>query len=103
MMQTAFTDLVGCEIPIQLAPMGGICTPELIGAVTAAGGMGMLGMPMAPASAVADALDALSAVEGPVGFNVVMPFLDVEVVEVAAARSAPGPGRARGPAGAAQR
>jgi NAD(P)H-dependent flavin oxidoreductase YrpB (nitropropane dioxygenase family) len=43
-------------------------------------------MPMAPAAVVADALDALAGVEGPVGFNVVMPFLDVEVVEVAAAR-----------------
>jgi nitronate monooxygenase len=61
MMHTAFTDFVGCEVPIRLAPMGTICTPELVGAVTAAGGMGMTGMPMAPASVVADALDALGA------------------------------------------
>jgi hypothetical protein len=27
-MRTAFTDLVGCEVPIQLAPMGAICTPR---------------------------------------------------------------------------
>ena len=87
MLRTRFTELVGCEVPIQLAPMGGIVTPELLGAVTSAGAMGMTGMPMAPAPAVAEALDALAAVaEGPFGFNVIMPFLDVAVVEVAATR-----------------
>lgn len=39
-MRTAFTDLVGCEVPIQLAPMGAICTPELVAAVAGAGAMG---------------------------------------------------------------
>jgi hypothetical protein len=67
--------------------MGGIVTPELIGAVTSAGAMGMTGMPMAPASVVAEALDVLAAVaKGPMGFNVVLPFLDPDVVEAAAAR-----------------
>jgi nitronate monooxygenase len=85
-LRTAFTDLVGCEVPIQLSPMGGVGTPDLVRAVTAAGAMGMTGMPMAPASMVAEALDDLADADGPYGFNVVMPFLDVAVVEAAAAR-----------------
>jgi nitronate monooxygenase len=86
-MRTAFTDLVGCEVPIQLAPMGAICTPELVGAVAGAGAMGMTGMPGAPAPVVAEMLDALGAqVQGRFGFNVLIPFLDPDVVDVAAAR-----------------
>jgi NAD(P)H-dependent flavin oxidoreductase YrpB (nitropropane dioxygenase family) len=43
MLRTAFTDLVGCKVPIQLAPMGGgVVTSELAIAVSAAGGLGML-------------------------------------------------------------
>ncbi len=86
MLHTTFTELVGCEVPIQLAPMGTICTPDLVAAVDEAGGMGMTGMPMAPASAVAEALDGFGdRVTGRFGFNVLLPFLDLEVVEVAAA------------------
>jgi nitronate monooxygenase len=86
-MHTRFTELVGCEVPIQLAPMGAICTPELIAEVTKAGGMGMTALPMAPAEAVAQMLEGLAAsAQGPFGFNVLMPFLDVEVVDAAAAR-----------------
>ena len=29
MLATAFTDLVGCQVPIQQAPMGGISPPAL--------------------------------------------------------------------------
>jgi NAD(P)H-dependent flavin oxidoreductase YrpB (nitropropane dioxygenase family) len=84
-MHTRFTALVGCEVPIQLAPMGTISTPELVAAVTAVGAMGMTSMPMAPPEAVAEALDRYAeAAQGPFGFNVLMPFLDAEVVDVAA-------------------
>jgi len=41
-MQTAFTELVGCAHPLQQAAMGGVATPELAGAVSRAGGLGML-------------------------------------------------------------
>ena len=38
-----FTDLVGCRLPIQLAPMGGgVSGPELAVAVCEAGGLGMI-------------------------------------------------------------
>jgi NAD(P)H-dependent flavin oxidoreductase YrpB (nitropropane dioxygenase family) len=42
-LPTTFTDLVGCRVPIQLAPMGGgVVTTDLAIAVTRAGGLGML-------------------------------------------------------------
>ncbi len=42
-LPTAFTDLVGCDLPLQLAPMGGgVGTPQLAAAVCEAGGLGMI-------------------------------------------------------------
>jgi NAD(P)H-dependent flavin oxidoreductase YrpB (nitropropane dioxygenase family) len=53
---TPFTDLVGCELPLQLAVLGGVGTQELAQAVAAAGGLGMLpmgvGLPSHPAGAL---------------------------------------------------
>ncbi len=87
MLATAFTDLVGCRVPIQLAGMGGVATPGLAAAVADAGGLGMVNMVMQPARDVAVALDAMtSQTTGRVGLNILMPFLDPEVVEVAASR-----------------
>jgi NAD(P)H-dependent flavin oxidoreductase YrpB (nitropropane dioxygenase family) len=86
-LRTRFTALVGCEVPLQLAPMGPVCTPDLVGAVTAAGAMGMTSMPGAPAPAVDAALDAfVAAARGPFGYNVLLPFLDRDVVDVVVQR-----------------
>ncbi|HEX6311851.1 MAG TPA: nitronate monooxygenase [Acidimicrobiia bacterium] len=86
-LRTPFTELVGCDAPIQLAPMGGVNTPELMSAVAGGGAMAMAAMPAAPVEAVAGALDGVrEQVDGPVGFNVLLPFLDVDVVDAAAAR-----------------
>ena len=41
-METAFTELVGCRHPLQLAAMVGVSVPELAGAVAGAGAVGML-------------------------------------------------------------
>jgi len=41
-METAFTQLVGCRHPLQLAAMVGVSVPELAGAVAGAGAVGML-------------------------------------------------------------
>lgn len=82
-----FTDLVGCEVPIQLAGMGGIGTPELAAAVADAGGLGMISMVLAPAEQVAAELDRLATMtSGATGINFLMPFLDPAVVDVAASR-----------------
>lgn len=94
-LETRFTRLVGCGVPLQLAGMPGVCTPELAAAVTKAGGLGMVGMPTVPAKAVAGALEQLlaligdvsgAAARGPVGFNQLMPFLDRDAVTEAAKR-----------------
>jgi NAD(P)H-dependent flavin oxidoreductase YrpB (nitropropane dioxygenase family) len=87
MLSTAFTDLVGCRVPIQQAGMGGVATPELAAAVADAGALGMVNMVMVPADDARVALDALiKQTTGPVGMNFLMPFLDPAAVEVAASR-----------------
>jgi len=32
MLATPFTELLGCRLPLQQAPMGGVTTPELVAA-----------------------------------------------------------------------
>lgn len=45
MLQTAFTRLIGLRHPIMQAPMGGgVTTPELVAAVSNAGGLGVLAL-----------------------------------------------------------
>jgi len=85
MLQTAFTRLVGCSVPLQQAGMGGAATPELAAADTAAGGLGMVSLPMVPAEEVAATVAALAnGTTEPVGINFLIPFLDVAAVEAAA-------------------
>ena len=86
MLATAFTELVGCRLPIQLAAMGGgVTTPELVVAVSRAGGLGMLqrGGTRPLAERIAEIEDAQA---GPFGVNFV-PALgqgEREEVELAA-------------------
>jgi nitronate monooxygenase len=62
-MRTRFTDLVGCELPIQLAAMGGGAgTTELAAAVETAGAFGMVSWITEPAP-------------GACGMNYLMPFV----------------------------
>jgi nitronate monooxygenase len=87
MPSTAFTELVGCTAPIQVAPMGAIITPPLIQAVTSAGALGMIGTVGMSLDEVDEVVDAMLAVaEGPVGANVPIPMLDRDVVAAASAR-----------------
>ena len=84
---TAFTELVGCELPLQLAGMGGYTDPALIAAVCEAGGFGMLGLGGAPAQFVEPILEAMTAAtDKPFGVNFLMPFLDRDAVSIAATR-----------------
>jgi nitronate monooxygenase len=72
---TGFTDLVGCELPVQLAAMGGVGTTELAAAVVAAGGLGMVPRRVEPAA-------------GPCGVNFLVPFNPpLDEVEEEATRS----------------
>jgi nitronate monooxygenase len=90
MLRTAFTELVGCQVPIQLAPMGGgVVTPALAIAVARAGGLGML--QRADPTPLADRIGRLEQAEaGPFGVNFVLhtPGLgDRAEVELAASRA----------------
>jgi nitronate monooxygenase len=85
MLETAFTRLVGCSVPIQQAGMGGAATPELAAAVSDAGGLGMVNLVMVPADEVAVTMNLLAkSTVGPVGINFLVPFLDEAAVEAAA-------------------
>jgi nitronate monooxygenase len=75
-MGNRFTELVGCDLPLQLAVMGGIGTTELAAAVIEAGGCGMVPNGTEPAP-------------GSCGINFLMPF-EPSLQEVAEAA-----GRAR--------
>ena len=90
MLQTRFTELVGCSTPLQLAGMGGqIGSPELAAAVARAGGLGMIG-PGPSADGLRTILDRLQQDDPPgaIGVNFLMPFLgEVAAVEVAANRA----------------
>ncbi|HEY1636873.1 MAG TPA: nitronate monooxygenase [Acidimicrobiales bacterium] len=86
-MDTAFTRLVGCPVPLQQAGMGGVAGPDLAVAVADAGALGMLGMPTVPAAGVADVLESVQQrTSGAVGINFLMPFVDREAVAAAAGR-----------------
>src|SRR5450756_253038 len=43
-LQTPICELLGCDVPVVLAGMGGVARSELVAAVSAAGGFGFLGM-----------------------------------------------------------
>jgi nitronate monooxygenase len=69
-LETSFTRLVGCRLPIQLAVMGGgVGTPNLAAAVSAAGGLGMVSS--AHPMPVADQLaEVRASTDGRVGVGV---------------------------------
>jgi nitronate monooxygenase len=87
MLMTRFTELVGCDVPLQQAGMGGVAGPDLAVAVSDAGALGTVAMHMMPAPVVAEALDGVrQRTNAPLGFNVLMPFLDHAAVEAASSR-----------------
>ena len=88
MLETRFTTLLGCRVPLQQAGMGGVAGPSLAAAVAEAGGLGMVGGAGVPPPVLAEMLDAVAArTRGVFGVNFLMPFLDREAVAVAAARA----------------
>ena len=78
-MSTRFTELVGCELPLQLATLGGVGTAELAAAVAREGGLGMMPGGTEPP-------DAESS-PGALGIGFLMPFgPSIEEVTQAAGR-----------------
>jgi nitronate monooxygenase len=60
-MPTAFCDLVNIKLPIVQAPMGGATTPELVAAVSNAGGLGLAPLWRADAKGVKDFVGQVKA------------------------------------------
>jgi nitronate monooxygenase len=86
--ETPFTRLVGCELPIQLAPIGGSGqVPELALAVTGAGGHAVYPAVSLSAAEAESAIDRLRAATGAFGLNFIVPLIDPEVLELAASRA----------------
>jgi nitronate monooxygenase len=84
---TSFTELVGCRVPVQQAPMGSVSTPSLAVAVADAGGVGSitaLGLSAAELDKVLAAMAARTS--GVLAANFLTDDIDREAVEAAAAR-----------------
>jgi nitronate monooxygenase len=56
-LDTTFTRLVGCSVPIQVAPMGAISTPAMVAAAVDAGAHALIGTAGLPPAAVLAVLD----------------------------------------------
>src|SRR2546425_1591306 len=98
MLQTKFTELLGCTVPLQPAGRGKTASPALAAAVAEAGGLGMVsGIASAPPEYVAKILDGLRrSTSGAFGANFIVAgvresgTLDADflkVLEVAASRA----------------
>ena len=76
-MQTRFTRLVGCSVPIQQAPMGSISSPDLAVAVADAGGVGTVTSLGVPSDVFLRRLDDMRArTDGALAANVLLPDTD---------------------------
>jgi nitronate monooxygenase len=83
---TAFTDVVNCRLPIQLASLGGpVGTPALAAAVSEAGGLGMIANPPSAAEVERSMENARALTSRPIGIGFLIPFLALEAVEAAGA------------------
>lgn len=92
MLKTRFTELVGCSVPLQQAPIGGLATPRLAAAVGDAGALGMVGGTGWPPAKLVDRLNELRAkTSGSYGVNFIMDLIERdtihECVQIAAKRA----------------
>jgi nitronate monooxygenase len=84
-MQTRFTRLVGCSVPIQQAPMGSISSPDLAVAVADAGGVGSVTSLGTPPDVFLARLDDLcQRTDGALSANVLLPDVDEEFLAAVA-------------------
>lgn len=60
-LRTPICDLLGCDVPNLSAGMGGVARSELVAAVSAAGGFGILGMVRESPDLIAQEIDAVRA------------------------------------------
>ena len=87
-MEQRLADLLGCAVPIQLAPMGGVsATPALALAVARAGGHAVYPALGLPPAALAPAVDALGAETRAFGVNFLIGLMDPASLEEIAPRA----------------
>ena len=87
MIRTAFTELVGVQHPIALAGMGGETNPELVAAVTNAGGLGILGVSDAPPDKLERVVaETREKARGPFGLNLLLNFMSDEEIDLVLAK-----------------
>jgi len=85
MLETAFTRLVGCTVPIQLAGMGPILSPELAAAVSEAGGLGQITLAGTKPEIVKERLGRIRHLTSkPFGVNLLIPYFDQSILDIAA-------------------
>jgi nitronate monooxygenase len=85
-LETRFTQLVGCGLPVQQAPMGSVSSPALAVAVAAAGGVGSITALGMPPEHLASMLTKMSAqTDGAIAVNFLTEGVDRDALEVAAA------------------
>ena len=88
MLETAFTRLVGCQVPIQLAGMGNILSPELGAAVSNAGALGQLTFAGIKVDEAQKRLDTLTSLTTkPFGVNQLIPYLDRDILALSASKA----------------
>src|SRR5436853_1041298 len=77
MIQTPLCALLGIRHPIVLGGMGGGTSPELVAAVSAAGGLGVLGATALPPARIAeDAAAVRERTDRPFGLNFLLAFVE---------------------------
>jgi enoyl-[acyl-carrier protein] reductase II len=98
---TRVTKLLGIDVPIFSAPMGWVARPDLVAAVSEAGGMGLVPGSLAVEQVRADIARTQELTGKPIGVNIPIAFardpavIDV-VVDAASPSSPPRPGLRRG-------
>ncbi|MEZ5793237.1 NAD(P)H-dependent flavin oxidoreductase [Albidovulum sp.] len=81
-LRTPLCDLLGCDVPILLAGMGGVSRWELAAAVANAGGYGMLGMVRESPALITEEVTALkAATDRPFAVNVIPAATEPRLLE----------------------
>jgi len=81
-LHTPVCDLLGCDVPIVLAGMGGVARSELVAAVARAGGYGILGMVREAPDFIASEIDAVrAATDRPFAVNLIPAATDPALLD----------------------
>ena len=82
LLRTPMCDLLGCEVPVLLAGMGGVARWEMAAAIANAGGYAMLGMVREPPALIEAEVTALrTATERPFAVNLIPSATDPTLLD----------------------